>query len=68
MLRFLETINADETVRRLKGEVTPLGLKYKGDLPGLRDVEGKWVKDVLQITASAENGGTLSGGLRFKKN
>ncbi|QJX00031.1 hypothetical protein [Frigoriglobus tundricola] len=52
----------------IDGEITPQGLKYKGEVPGLGQVEGKWVKDVLQITASADNGGTLSGGLRFKKN
>jgi hypothetical protein len=49
------------------GEITPTGLKYKGDLAGLNEVEGKWANGVLQITAGAANGGTLSGSLRFKK-
>ena len=52
----------------IDGEITPEGLKYKGEMPGLHTVEGKWAKDVLQITASADNGGTLSGGLRIKRN
>jgi hypothetical protein len=51
----------------IEGEVTATGLKFKGELSGLGEVEGKWLKDALQITARADNGGILSGGLRFIK-
>jgi hypothetical protein len=51
----------------IEGEVNGLNFKYKGDLGGLNEVEGKWVKDGIQISASAANGGTLSGTLRIKK-
>jgi hypothetical protein len=51
----------------IEGEVNGLNFKYKGDLGGLNEVEGKWVKDGIHISASAANGGTLSGILRLKK-
>jgi hypothetical protein len=51
----------------IAGEVNGLNLKYKGDLEGLNEVEAKWTKDGLQISASASNGGTLSGTIRQKK-
>ena len=51
----------------IEGEVVGMNLKYKGDLGGLKAVEGKWVKGGLQIHATAENGGVLSGTLLLKR-
>jgi hypothetical protein len=51
----------------VEGEVVGLNLTFKGDLPGLNNVEAKWVKDGLQVHATAENGGVLTGTLRLKK-
>ncbi|HEV3385095.1 MAG TPA: hypothetical protein VG097_09775, partial [Gemmata sp.] len=56
-----------KTLYDIEGEVSGLNFKYKGDLGGLNEVEGRWVKDGIQISATAANGGTLSGILRFKK-
>ncbi|HEV3438789.1 MAG TPA: hypothetical protein VG122_15595 [Gemmata sp.] len=56
-----------KTIYDIEGEANGLNFKYKGDLGGLNEVEGKWVKDGIQISASAANGGTLSGTLQLKK-
>jgi len=56
-----------KTIYDIEGEANGLNFKYKGDLGGLNEVEGKWVKDGIQISASAANGGILSGTLQLKK-
>jgi hypothetical protein len=49
----------------IEGELNMTGFKYKAEIAGLSDVEGKWVKNAMQINAKADNGGTLTGSLRF---
>ena len=51
----------------VEGEVGAAGLKFKGDTPGLREIEAKGGKDGLQIRAGADNGGELTGTLKLKK-